>query len=53
MLATLTDDGLETLKRVAPHHVASVRRHIFDHLNKTQVVALDSIFASISEGLKS
>jgi DNA-binding MarR family transcriptional regulator len=53
MLATLTADGLATLKRVAPHHVASVREHIFDHLNKTQVAALDSIFSSIAEGLKS
>ena len=33
MMAVLTDVGFATLERVAPHHVASVRRRIFDKLD--------------------
>ncbi len=51
MLATLTPTGLAALEAAAPDHVASVRRHIFDHLDNTQVDALASIFASIKAGL--
>jgi DNA-binding MarR family transcriptional regulator len=51
MMARLTDDGLATLREVAPHHVASVRRHIFDHLDDDQVAAMASIFAAIGKGL--
>lgn len=53
MMAALTADGSASLHKIAPHHVASVRRHIFDQLNASQVAALESIFVSISEGLKS
>ena len=52
MMAVLTDDGSELLERTAPHHVASVRRHIFDHLDAEQVDALASIFESIGAGLR-
>ncbi len=51
MMAKLTDDGLAELQRTAPHHVASVRRHIFDHLDDVQVDAMASIFRSIGKGL--
>jgi DNA-binding MarR family transcriptional regulator len=51
MLATLTPAGFEALERAAPDHVASVRRHIFDHLDDDQVQALASIFQSIKAGL--
>lgn len=51
MMAKLTDDGRAALERTAPHHVASVRRHIFDHLDDVQVDALASIFRSIGKGL--
>ncbi len=51
MLATLTPSGLAALERAAPDHVASVRRHIFDHLDDDQVDALASIFQSIKQGL--
>ena len=51
MLATLTPAGFAALEKAAPDHVASVRRHIFDHLDSDQVEALASIFQSIKAGL--
>ena len=51
MLATLTPAGFAVLEQAAPDHVASVRRHIFDHLDSDQVEALASIFQSIKAGL--
>lgn len=51
MMAVLTDAGLETLRTVAPHHVASVRRRIFDHLDADQVGAFGEIFARIGAAL--
>ena len=51
MLATLTPAGFAALAKAAPDHVASVRRHIFDHLDGDQVEALASIFQSIKAGL--
>jgi DNA-binding MarR family transcriptional regulator len=51
MLATLTPNGFAALEAAAPGHVASVRRHIFDHLDDGQVEALASIFQSIKAGL--
>ena len=51
MLATLTPAGFTALENAAPDHVASVRRHIFDHLDSDQVEALASIFQSIKAGL--
>jgi DNA-binding MarR family transcriptional regulator len=53
MMAVLTDDGMAELRRTAPHHVASVRRHIFDRLDDEQVGAMASIFTAIGEGLSS
>ena len=51
MLASLTPSGLATLEAASPDHVASVRRHVFDHLDSDQVDALASIFRSIKNGL--
>lgn len=51
MMAVLTDSGLSELERAAPHHVESVRRHIFDHLDREQVDAMASIFSAIAVGL--
>lgn len=51
MMAVLTAEGLDALARTAPHHVASVRRHIFDHLDDAQVEAMASIFTAIARGL--
>jgi DNA-binding MarR family transcriptional regulator len=52
MLATLTPSGFAALEAAAPDHVASVRRHIFDHLDDAQVEAMASIFQAIKDGLE-
>lgn len=51
MMGVLTNDGRALLRSVAPHHVASVRRHIFDHLDSAQVGAMASIFSAIAAGI--
>jgi DNA-binding MarR family transcriptional regulator len=52
MMGALTDEGRTALESTAPHHVASVRRHIFDHLDAAQVDAMASTFTAISAGLE-
>lgn len=52
MHARLTSSGFRALEAAAPDHVASVRRHIFDHLDDEQVDALASIFRAIRRGLE-
>ena len=44
LYAVLTEHGMETMRRVAPHHVASVRRHFIDLLSPA---ALDELRASL------
>lgn len=51
MMGVLTDAGRSLLESTAPHHVASVRRRIFDHLDADQVTAMAQIFTSIAAGL--
>jgi DNA-binding MarR family transcriptional regulator len=51
MLALLTPAGFAALEAAAPDHVASVRRHLFDHLDGDQVDAMASIFQAIRAGL--
>lgn len=51
MMAVLTSDGRALLDRVAPHHVASVRRRVFDHLTPDQVETMAAIFTGIADGL--
>ena len=51
MMAVLTESGLNRLTATAPHHVASVRRHIFDHLSADNVTAMAEIFSAIAAGL--
>jgi hypothetical protein len=53
MKAQLTEAGHDALRATAPHHVASVRRHVFDLLDDDQVDAMTGIFAAISAGLES
>lgn len=50
MRAVLTDDGFAALERTAPAHVESVRRHVFDHLDREQVDAMASIFGALCRG---
>ncbi len=47
MLAALTQAGFAKLAAAAPDHVAGVRRHLFDHLSRTQVRQLGSAFSAV------
>lgn len=51
MMGVLTSTGRELLEQTAPHHVESVRRRIFDHLDDSQITALQSIFDAVAAGL--
>ncbi|MET9345309.1 MarR family winged helix-turn-helix transcriptional regulator [Streptomyces termitum] len=44
LYAVLTDQGMATMRQVAPHHVESVRDHFIDRLTPE---ALDSLHASL------
>ena len=50
--AVLTDHGWETIQRVAPDHVASVRRHFIDLMTPEQVSALEQIYTPIIDHLQ-
>lgn len=46
--ATLTDQGMATLKGVAPAHVADVQRLIFEHLTAEQTRALADALGTVA-----
>lgn len=50
-LAVLTDAGFRALAAAAPHHVESVRRHLFDVLTPEQLGHLDQITARLLDHL--
>ncbi|MDN5558313.1 MAG: MarR family transcriptional regulator [Ruaniaceae bacterium] len=43
----LTDAGFEALEAAAPHHVESVRRHIFDRLTPEDVECLGKVLSKL------
>jgi DNA-binding MarR family transcriptional regulator len=45
--AVITPRGLSTIERVAPSHVASVRRHFIDHLSQDQLTTLTASFTPV------
>jgi DNA-binding MarR family transcriptional regulator len=45
--AVLTAHGWDTIQRVAPDHVAGVRRHLFDLLTPAQVSELEAIYTPV------
>jgi DNA-binding MarR family transcriptional regulator len=47
--AVLTDAGLTRLQEVWPAHLASVRRHIFDHLGDVDLRRLAGALAKIAD----
>ena len=49
-LLILTEDGLETLEKAAPAHVASVRRHFIDRIAPEDLPALERIAATVRDG---
>jgi DNA-binding MarR family transcriptional regulator len=46
--AVLTDKGLARLREAWPSHLASVRRHIFDHLEGIDLARLAAAFNAIA-----
>ncbi|SDL14065.1 DNA-binding transcriptional regulator, MarR family [Nonomuraea maritima] len=50
--AVLTDEGWETIQRVAPSHVLSVREHFVDRLTDEQLAAIETWYAPIVDHLK-
>ena len=46
-LISLTEDGWITLRKAAPPHVASVRRHMIDLLTAEEIAALDTIAGKV------
>lgn len=45
--AQLTDDGMELLRRVAPSHVAAVRRNLVDAVDNDDFEALGRVFTAV------
>ncbi|OON79582.1 MarR family winged helix-turn-helix transcriptional regulator [Streptomyces tsukubensis] len=52
LFAVLTDAGLDTMRKVAPHHVASVRRHFIDRLAPEELTRLHASLAPIASELR-
>lgn len=50
--ATLTFDGLQRLRAVAPDHVRDVRRIVFDHLDAHETKVLADAFTRIAANLE-
>lgn len=51
--AVLSDQGWETIKKVAPHHVSGVREHFVDLLTDDQLKELERAYTPIMAHLKS
>jgi DNA-binding MarR family transcriptional regulator len=51
LYAVLTDHGWDTMRHVAPHHVASVRRHFIDLLSGEALAALRSSLEPVATHL--
>ena len=45
--AVLTEHGWETMQRVAPHHVAGVRRHFLDMISPEDLETLEKAYAPV------
>ncbi|MDX6315456.1 MAG: hypothetical protein QOF84_4719 [Streptomyces sp.] len=52
LFAVLTDDGWETMRKVAPHHVAAVREHFIDLLADEDLTALERSLNPVAEHLR-
>lgn len=52
LYAVLTEPGWDTMRKVAPHHVASVRRHFIDLLTPEDLKALYGSLAPVAEHLR-
>jgi DNA-binding MarR family transcriptional regulator len=52
LFAVLTEQGWQTMRRVAPHHVRSVREHFVDRFDEDQVAAMYEALAPVAEHLR-
>ncbi|MFD9630367.1 MarR family winged helix-turn-helix transcriptional regulator [Streptomyces violascens] len=52
LFAVLTEHGTETMEKVAPHHVASVRRHFIDLLSGEALADLRESLAPVADHLR-
>ncbi|MEV0849166.1 MarR family transcriptional regulator [Streptomyces sp. NPDC049954] len=52
LFAVLTAPGLETMRKVAPHHVDSVRRNFIDQLSPEELGTLRGFLAPIAARLR-
>ena len=52
LFAVLTQSGWETMRTVAPHHVASVRRHVIDLLPGERLSALHEALEPVAAELR-
>ncbi|MFK4098977.1 MarR family winged helix-turn-helix transcriptional regulator [Streptomyces sp. NPDC019531] len=52
LFAVLTEHGMETMKKVAPHHVASVRRHFIDLQTPDSLTQLSKALKPVAEHLR-
>jgi DNA-binding MarR family transcriptional regulator len=52
LYAVLTEEGDKVMQQVAPHHVASVRRHFLDTMSTDQLLQLRASLTPMTEGLR-
>ncbi|MEY9935852.1 MarR family winged helix-turn-helix transcriptional regulator [Streptacidiphilus sp. MAP5-3] len=52
LYAVLTDAGWQTMRRIAPQHVRSVREHFIDRFDEDQVAAMYEALAPVAEHLR-
>ncbi|MFJ4923446.1 MarR family winged helix-turn-helix transcriptional regulator [Streptomyces sp. NPDC088725] len=52
LFAVVTDLGMETMQKVSPHHVASVRAHFIDLLSPEALAELHTSLAPIADHLR-
>ncbi len=52
LYAVLTEQGWETMSKVAPHHVAAVRAHFMDLLPPDRLAALHEALAPVATHLR-
>ncbi|MFF7214257.1 MarR family winged helix-turn-helix transcriptional regulator [Streptomyces sp. NPDC008238] len=53
LYAVLTEDGWETMRKVAPHHVGAVREHFIDLLPAEDLAALRRALDPVADHLRS
>jgi DNA-binding MarR family transcriptional regulator len=52
LYAVLTEEGWETMRGVAPHHVDSVRRHFIDRMSPEDLAHLYETLRPVAEKLR-